>query len=63
MDKYTTLLTDIATLIADQNRENYFLKHELDGVKKELEAAEGKISRYESAVRNYIKENEEERHA
>ena len=63
MDKYTTLLTDIATLIADQNREKYFLKHELDDTKKQLAEAESKIDRYESAVRNYIKENEEERHA
>lgn len=43
MDKYNELLKDIATLIADTNRENFLLKCELNRTKEQLAAAESKI--------------------
>lgn len=44
MDKYTELLKDIATLIADTSRENFLLKHELNRTQEQLAAAEHKIA-------------------
>lgn len=44
MDKYTELLKDIATLIADTNRENFLLKCELNRTKEQLASAESKIA-------------------
>lgn len=44
MDKYTELLKDIATLIADTNRENFLLKCELNRAQEQLADAEHKIA-------------------
>lgn len=50
MDKYTELLKDIATLIADTNRENFLLKCDLEKTKNQLNAAEAKISAREAEL-------------
>lgn len=58
MDKYTELLKDIATLIADTHRENFLLKCELQQAQKQLEASEERIA---AALALAVKE--EEQHA
>lgn len=44
MDKYRELLKDIATLIADAQRENFLLSSELEYTKELLTRAEKKIN-------------------
>lgn len=50
MDKYKQLINDIAEIIADQGRENFLLKHELEKTKAQLLAAESKLARLERPV-------------
>lgn len=50
MDKYKELIKDIAEIIADQGRENFLLKHELEKTKAQLFAAESKLARIDRPV-------------
>lgn len=43
MDKYTELLKDIATIIADAHREKFLLSCELEKVKAQLSRAEEQL--------------------
>lgn len=43
MDKYKELLRDIATMIADANRENFLLNAELERTKQQLAEAEERL--------------------
>lgn len=57
MDKYTELLKDIASLIADTNRENVILKYDLESVNKKLAEAESKIAVINECVDKFIGTN------
>lgn len=50
MDKYKELIKEIATIITDQARENYLLKHDLEKTRAQLHAAESKLARLEQPV-------------
>lgn len=64
MDKYTELIKDIATLIADTNRENFLLKCELRDTKQQLADAESKIAGARAFVEKYEQEcKEDQAHA
>ena len=54
MDKYTEMLKDFARLIADTDRENFLLKHELDVTKKKLEKAEAEIEQLQEGIAKVI---------
>lgn len=54
MDKYTELLKDFARLIADTDRENFLLKHELDVTKQKLEKAEAEIEHMQESIARMI---------
>lgn len=54
MDKYTELLKDFAKLIADTDRENFLLKHELDVTKQKLAAAEVEAKSLEDDIAKLI---------
>lgn len=54
MDKYTDLIKAIACVIADTDRENFLLKHELDVVKQRLSKAEAEIEGMQDGVAKMI---------
>lgn len=47
MDKYKELIKEIATIITDQAREIYLLKHDVEITQAHLLKAESKIAQYE----------------
>ena len=53
-EKYSELIKDIATMIADQDRENYLLKMELENVKAQLEHCEKRRELAENALEDYV---------
>lgn len=54
MDKYTELLKDFARIIADTDRENFLLKHDLDVTKQKLAKAEAEIESLENSIAKMI---------
>lgn len=53
-NKYKELLKDFACLIADTDRENFLLKHELDVTKQKLEKAEAEIEHMQESIARMI---------
>ena len=56
-EKYSELIKDIATIIADQERENYLLKMELENVKSQLEYCERQRELAENDLEDVVARN------
>ena len=56
-EKYSELIKDIATMIADQDRENYLLKMELENVKAQLEHCERQRAAAEAQLEDVVARN------
>lgn len=54
MDKYTEMLKDFARLIADTDRENFLLKHELEKTKALLDKANAEIDSLQDGIAKMI---------
>lgn len=55
MDKYTELLKDFARIIADTDRENFLLKHELEATKQRLADAEAEVECMQESIAKMIR--------
>lgn len=53
MEKYKEMIKDIATLIADTDRENFLLKCQLEETQKQLAAAEQKLAQVDAYIATF----------
>ena len=54
IEKYSEVIKGIANVIADQDRENFLLKMELENVKAQLEHCEKQRAAAEAQLEDYV---------